>query len=133
MSEQVIAAVLEGRLQAWAQSAGIPVAFEGRPFTKPTASDWLEAFLIPNETMNCEVSGQRATHIGLFQVNCWTLSGKGMGSVRNLAHQVRELFPIVPKFSSVSIEATPTQDRPIEGEAGWVAVPVLMKYRYEAI
>lgn len=132
MSNAVIAAALETRLKTLADSLGVLVAWEGREFLKPEGM-WFEAFLLPNETMNYELSGTRKTYLGLFQVNCWAPTGRGLGPLRALAQSVIDEFQLVPKTGSVSIEATPTADRPIESDpSGWVAVPVLIKYRYEA-
>jgi hypothetical protein len=135
MSNLVVASYFETRLNTWAaaQSPVIPVAWEGQGFAKPASDLWLEPFLIPNETMNYEVSGVRKTHLGLFHVNCWGKTGEGMGKVRRLAQSVVDLFPLVPKVGLVSIESTPTASRPIESDpSGWVGIPVLIKYRYEA-
>lgn len=134
MSNTVIRAALEGRLKTWAD-AQVPVvrfAPENVSFVKPTdGSLWVEPFLIPNVTMNNELSGSRKTLLGLFQVNCWAPKGQGMRPVETLAQNVIDLFPLVPKFGAVSIESTPYAGRPDESDSSWVIVPVLMQYRYE--
>lgn len=135
MSNAVIRAYFDQRLKTWAdaQNPKIKIANEQQGFTKPTdSSTWLESFLIPNTTMNRELSGTRKTMLGFFQVNCWAPSGRGMGVVDALAQNIVNLFPLVPKSGAVSIEGTPSADRPIESEPGWVIVPVLISYRYEA-
>ena len=136
MSNQIIAAALEARLKAWAaaQVPPVPVAYENVAFTKPVdGSPWLEAFLIPNLTMNNEVSGGRKTHLGFFQVNCWVHKGSGMGRGRSLSQSIINLFPMLPKVGAISIEATPSASQPLDGDSNWVIVPVLIKYRYESI
>ena len=133
MSNSIIRAELETRLKTWAdaQTPKIPVAFQNVPFTKPTTGVWLEAYLLPNFTMNQEVSGKRKTHIGIFHINCWAPSGTGMGRVEQLAQQIVDLYPILPKTGAVSIEQTPTADNSIP-DNGWVIVPVTVKYRMES-
>lgn len=131
MSNQLIRASLEGRLQTLATSLGVSVAWENVAFEKPTTK-FLEPFLIPVTTINTDVAGHRATYLGMFQVNCWAPTGNGMGDVSALAQSVIDAFPMLPKSGAVSIESTPSAAPPMEDEQGWVIVPVTIKYRYEA-
>jgi hypothetical protein len=137
MSNSIIRAELETRLKTWAdaQSPKIPIAFQNVPFTKPTTSGsvFLECFLIPNVTMNIELSGQRSTLYGIFQVNCWVQQGKGMKAAETLAQSVINIFPMLPKTGDVSIEGTPTAEPSLLDDSGWVVVPVTIKYRYEKV
>lgn len=134
MSNPVIRAALEGRLNTWALAQVPPVqlAWQSVSFEKEAGKPFLEPILIPNLTVNHEVSGSRKTHLGLFQINVWAPTGEGMGRVEAMAQAIVDLFPLVPKFGNVSIEATPTASNPLPGDAGWVIVPILIKYRYEA-
>lgn len=134
MSNTVIRTELETRLKQWAdaQVPKIPISFEGVPFTKPTSGVFLEAVLIPNVTLDTDVSASGKRRLGLFQVNCWAKSGKGMREVETLAQSVIDLFPILPKTGTVSIESTPFADQPLDDPAGWIIVPVLIQYRYES-
>jgi hypothetical protein len=133
MSNSTIRSTLETKLKVWAdaQSPKIPVAFEGVSFNKPATGPYLEPLLIPNITSHNELSGQRTTRIGIFEVRCWWPSGKGMGGVEQLADKVATLFPMLPKVGSVSIENTPYAEHPQFDESGWIIVPVLVMYRYE--
>ena len=133
MSNAKIRAELETRLKTWAdaQTPQIPIAFQGVSFTKPAdGSPYLEPILLPNPTLNKTVDGKRKTYIGIFQVNCWAQSGRGMGPVESLAQSVINLFPLLPKTGSVSIEQTPAADSPLL-DNGWLVVPVTIKYRME--
>lgn len=131
MSNTLIRAELEGRLQAWATAQGVQVAWENVSFTKPTTK-FVEPIFIPAVTINSNVSGRRATYLGALQVNCWAPIGTGMGQVMTLAESLIAAFPLLPKTGAVSIESTPSAKKPILDESGWVVVPVLIKYRYEA-
>lgn len=135
MSNAVIRAELETRLKTWAdaQTPKVPIAFENVAFTKPSSGVYLQAFLLPNSTLNKELSAQRKTHMGLFQVNCWAPSGKGMGEVEALSQSIVNLFPVLPKSGAVSVEQTPTAAKPLLDESGWVVVPVTIKYRMETL
>lgn len=134
MSNSIVRAELETRLKAWAsaQTPAIPVAFENVPFTKPTASPYLEAYLLPNVTLSKTVDAKRKTYMGLFQINCWAPSGQGMGQVEKLAQSIINLYPMLPKTGNVSVESNPSADTPIPAD-GWVIVPVIIKYRMESI
>ena len=81
MSNQIVRVALETRLKAWAdaQVPKLPIAFEGSPFSKPSTGAYLEPILIPNVTAHNELSGQRKTSLGIFEVRCWYPSGRGMG------------------------------------------------------
>lgn len=133
MSNAVIRAELESRLKTWAdaQNPQVPIAFQNAAFTKPSSGPYLEAWLLPGPTLNKTVDGSRKTYIGIFQINCWAKSGNGMGVVEQLSQSVINLFPMLPKTGSVSIEKTPEAERPIPDDAGWVIVPVTIQYRME--
>jgi hypothetical protein len=123
---------LEGRLKTWATAQSIPVAWQNTAFTKP-ATQFLEPFLIPVVVNNSNVAGKRATYLGIFQVNCWSPIGPGMGDVETLAQSVVNLFPLLPKVGGVSIESTPSALDAIKDDSGnWIIVPVRISYRYEA-
>lgn len=132
MSNTLIRATLEARLKTWAQAQNVPVAWENVGFTKPASSMFVEPFFVPAVTFNTDVAGARATYIGFFQVNCWAPTGTDMIAVTNLTDSLIDAFPMLPKVGAISIESTPSAKKPIEDEAGWVIVPVLIKYRYEA-
>lgn len=133
MSNSIIRSELESRLKTWAdaQTPKIPIAFENVAFTKPTTGVFMEAFLLPNITLNPEVSANRKRLIGIFQINCWAKSGNGMKTVEQLAQNVIDLFPVMPKSNVVSIEETPNAEKHLLDSTGWVVVPVTIKYRAE--
>ena len=133
MSDSIIRAELESRLAAWAnaQVPKIPIAYEAVAFTKPTTGVFLEAELHPAITIDRDVSGASRRYLGLFQVNCWTRSGKGMAEGEALANSIIGLFPMLPKQGNVSIESTPYTETSILDSAGWVITPVTIKYRYD--
>lgn len=134
MSNKIIRAELETRLKVWAdaQTPKIPVAFEGVTFTKPTDGVYLATFLLPTETIDVDVSATRKRRIGIFQINCWARAGKGMGQVETLAQNIIDLFPIIPKVGTVSVERTPYANDAIPDDSGWMIVPVTVEYRHES-
>ena len=134
MSNSVIRAELDSKLKAWAdaQIPKVPVAYEGFPFTKPTDGVFVESFLIPAITMDSDVSGDSKRYLGIYQINCWARSGRGMKQVETLAQNIINLFPMLPKTGSVSIESTPYAEKYVLDQSGWVILPVTIQYRYEA-
>lgn len=130
MSIPVIRQALETPLNTWATANSIPVAWQGQGFTKPSNGFFCEAILIPNNTLNREVSMQRTTLIGLFQVNVWMQKGKGTGALEAKAESVKALYPTLPK-GVVSIEQTPDIGRIILDDSGWLILPITVKWRYE--
>lgn len=134
MSNIIVRAVLETRLKDWAaaQSPPILIAYEGTRFAKPEdGSPYLECFLIPNTPINHAVDGTKKTLYGLFQVNVWTQGGTGSGAANLIAEGIVGLFPLIPKFSAVSVEQTPSPSQRRPDPSGWDITPVLIKYRYE--
>jgi hypothetical protein len=134
MSNSIIRAEFETRLSHWAdaQNPKIPIAFEGVAFTKPTnGTPFLEAFLLPGPTLNRTVDGKRKTYIGLFHINCWAPSGRGMGQVERIAQAIADLFPMLPKMGRVSVEKTPAAGKSPLDDSGWLIVPVTVEYRME--
>lgn len=134
MGNSTIRAELETRLRTWAdaQSPAIKIAFENMPFTKPTSGVFLETFLIPNITLNPTIDASRQRLMGIFQVNCWASSdNKGMKAAESLAQSVIDLFPVVPKTGSVSIERTPYASPSLLDNSGWRIVPVTIQYRLD--
>lgn len=135
MSNSVIRAELDGRLKAWAsaQTPKVPVAFEGLAFTKPTDGVFLESFLLPAATFNTDITASKERRIGVYQVNCWAKNtGRGMKVVEQLAQNVANLFPVVPKTGVVSIEQPPHVEDSILDPSGWIIVPVVIRYRHES-
>ena len=134
MSNSIIRSYFETKVKAWAsaQVPVIPIAFEGASFTKPTTGPFLEPLLVPNVTMNHDISGNRKTMLGIFEVKVWYPSGRGMGGVEQIVNSLVSLFPLVPKVGSISVEKTPYAEHPHFDDAGWIIVPLMILYRYEA-
>lgn len=136
MSTTTIRSELTKRLQAWAdaQSPVVQISHEGEAFTKPTdGSSFLQAFVLPAITVNPTLSGRQVREVGIFQVNCWVKEGgalQGAGRSDRLAQSIIDLFPIVPKFSVVSVERTPYTSPPILQD-GYRVTPVTIQYRLE--
>lgn len=135
MSQVAVRVQLESRLKAINEIFNplkpYPISYQNVPFTKPASGIWLECFVIPNDSNLRDVSGAGKTFLGLFQVNVWTPVGAGMREVEQVVDRIQQTaFPVVPKIGAVSVEKT-TAGPPISDDSGWIAVPVLINYRYE--
>lgn len=124
---------IESKLYAWAKSQAppIPVAFENVAFSKPLTGAWLEIFFLNSVITNPTVDAERETERGIFQINCCTPQGVGLKDMSTLVASVSQLFPVVPKAGTVSIERPPQQARAIVRSDGFLVTPISVSYRQE--
>ena len=133
MSSSFIRSELDARLSSWATSQypPVPIAFENAAFTKPANQLYLETYLLPARTKNRTVDGTGNKELGVYQINIWYPIGGGMGAIESIESQIVALFPVMPKFSSVSVDRTPSTVKAISDTSGWRVVYVSVYYRYE--
>jgi hypothetical protein len=134
MSSLYIRTQLDGRLASWAATKypNLPIAYENTAFTKPTNQAWLEVFLIPARTLSRGVDAAGSKERGIYQVNIWTPVGGGMGFAEELELELVALFPVMPKFSDVSVDQTPSSARGSTDTSGWRVISISVYYRYES-
>ncbi len=123
---------LETRLDTFAKSIGIPVSYENVPFTKPQ-TPWIECSISSTGTTNVTTDGHRTRERGTFQVNVWSVSGKGMGQIDQIVDGLIAAFPVIPKIGTVSIEQTPSRSRAVLDISGYVISAVTIMYRQEGV
>jgi hypothetical protein len=127
---------LEVRLEDWAssQDPAIPIAWEGVSFVRPEGVEettaYLQPFLMPALTVNPTVDGTRSRLTGIFQINIWTRENFGSAYGEEIAESLINLYPVVPKTGTVSIEQTPSVTQALY-DAGWRIVPLTIRYRQE--
>lgn len=109
---------------------GVPIAYQNAPFTKPKTGLWVEVFLLDAIRSSRNVAAQGSRIMGKFIVNCYGQLGTGMASLESLVEQVINLFPVVPKTGTVSIEAPLSASSSIIVES-FICVPVTGTYRVE--
>jgi hypothetical protein len=131
MTQRTIRLEVEAKVKAWAaaQSPAIPIAYENVAFTKPDTT-FIELYIIPATTVNQTVSAARKTLTGLIQFNIYTKEGVGTKKSEELAQALIDLFPVVPKTGTVSIEQTGSIMNTLY-EAQWLVTPVRFRYRQE--
>ncbi len=123
---------IESKLAGFAntQIPPIPVALENRKFTKPTTGYYFEVVLLDSLPMNANLGALSTRLWGKFQINLYGPLGGGTGEIETLAHQVVNLYPVIPKIGIVSIE------KPLNAGQGIVVdnfycVPITGSYRVE--
>jgi len=131
MTQRTLRNELETKLSNWAASHNpvIPLAFEGVTFTKPETT-FIEVYIIPAVTVNPTVDGKRATLYGTLQCNIYCKAGTGTKQSEDIAQELIELFPLLPKTGTVSIEQTGYIMNPLM-DAQWRVLPVRFRYRQE--
>ncbi len=124
---------LETRLQLWAdsQSPKLKIAWEGQAFQKPTSGVFLQAFIMRAKSRNSNLSGIDYREHGLWQISVWGLDGKGSAETEQVAQDLVNLFPVVPKFAQTSIEQVGTISQ-ADIIDGWRVVHVTFPYRKES-
>lgn len=124
---------LETRLQTWAdaQSPKIKIAWEGKAFTKPSTGVFLQAVVMRAKSRNSNLGGIDYREHGLWQISVWGLDGKGSSETESIAQDLVNLFPVIPKFASTSIEQAGTISQ-ADIIDGWRVVHVTFPYRKES-
>lgn len=139
MSLSIIRATLMQKLATWAAaySPALLIAREGVPFPPAPLTQkpdlFLEAILIPTDTVAWSVDATSIRYRGIFQVNIWTKDNIGVGVAETIAQGIATLFPVVPKsMLPVSIESVPSAHRAILDGTGFRVIAVTMDYRMDS-
>ncbi|QCT21758.1 hypothetical protein FEM41_19925 [Jejubacter calystegiae] len=88
-----ISAVLSARLGQWADSQGIPVAWDNVAFEPPSGAPYLAAHDMPATPRTLDLSLTCRTFPGVYQINVVVPAGSGRSSAGALARQIAALFP----------------------------------------
>ena len=136
MSNAIIRSALESRLKTWAdaQVPPIPIAYQNAPFTAPTQSRYLRAYLLPAETSSRLVEGTDRSYMGMFQISICVPEGTGPGAAEQLIASLETLFPapLTISKSGLNIRITkPISASPSMQETGLYVVPVNIRYRVD--
>lgn len=119
----------------WAnsQTPKILVCVENVPFIKPpnTTGKYVEVIILGSTTTVVTVDGKREREVGIIQINCCVPQGTGAKAGEDLAEYIKNLFPVVPKVGTVSIERPANISRALDRDDGFRIVPVRINYRQE--
>lgn len=132
MSHRTIRRLYEGRLAAWADSMGYPVAYQNSQFMPESGKLYLRAFLLPADTGSDDLAGEHRRFQGLFQVNVVTPAGEGSGEAETIVLQLADLFPVNMLLTdgdfSVQITTPVAQGPEIQGATEYTT-PASFSYR----
>ena len=129
MTQRTLRKEIEDKVASWAATKSIPIAYENVTFVKPTTT-FIELYIIPATTVNPTVNAKRTTLYGMIQFNIYCKSGEGSKKSEDLAQELIDLFPVVPKIGTVSIEQTGSIMNPLY-DSQWRVLPVRISYRQE--
>lgn len=122
----------EKKLNSYAITSNLPIALQNVAFNRPLNGIWLECFLLPTRAWHREVTANKLKicEIGIFQVNVWVKNGYGMGAGEDVAKEIVNLFPVLPKLE-VSIEYPGNIGKALAPEdVGFTAIPITFEYKY---
>ena len=129
MTQRTLRKEIEDKVAAWAATKSIPIAYENVTFVKPSTT-FIELYIIPATTVNHTVAAKRATLYGIVQFNIYCKSGEGTKKSEDIAQELIDLFPVVPKVGTVSIEQTGKIMNSFY-DSQWRVLPVSFRYRQE--
>lgn len=131
MSHTRIAELLEAHLGEWADSRGIPVAWDNIT-ENPPGTLYLQAYAMPATTTAIDLAEKLQVLPGVWQINVIAPAGDGTGPARTLADEVAALFPLGLSLTdgtfSCYISTPPTIYRGISSNTRY-SIPVSMNYR----
>lgn len=124
---------LEAPLATYATANNIPVAWEGKPFTKPTTGDYLRIFFLNKSITNPTIDFESKRTRGMVQIDVCVPDGKGSKHAEELAEAIAALYPAANKqaFATVSIEQHPQIGRAMI-DTNFRIIPVTIEYRQES-
>ena len=122
---------IESKLAAYATSKSIPVSYENVSFNQPCVGPFLEIYLFSTVRHNSDLAATHVRQKGLFQINCYGPVGDGMALVEALVEDIINIYPVLPKVGTVSIEA------PLHASSGYIVdgfmcIPVTGRFRVES-
>ena len=129
MTQRTLRKEIEDKVAAWAATKSIPIAYENVTFVKPSTT-FVELYIIPATTVNHTVAAKRATLYGIVQFNIYCKSGEGTKKSEDIAQELIDLFPVVPKVGTVSIAQTGKIMNSFY-DSQWRVLPVSFRYRQE--
>lgn len=123
---------IETKLAAFAasQTPPIPVAYENKKFTKPSDGFYMEVVFLNSKPISNNLSASGVRMYGKFQISCYGKLGVGMSSIEALAQSIVDLYPVIPKTGTVSIEQPLSAGQGIVVD-NFICIPITGNYRVE--
>lgn len=138
MSQRIIRAVLESRLDDWASNRepALRVAYENASFEPATGETYLRARVLPASTTSEDLEGAHRAYRGVFQVSIVSPINDGAGAEAGIADEIGVLFPVNLRLSlsGITIQIiTPASAAPALQKESSFIVPVSVTYRSDRI
>jgi hypothetical protein len=93
MSNQIIRAALETKLNTLATANAIPVAWENRVYVPVDGLTYLRSFFLPGETQSGDLGRLHRKYVGVYQVSIVAGIAVGPGGAENVATLLAAAFP----------------------------------------
>lgn len=127
---------IRGALQTRAATAaGFPPeaqrAYQGRGFKPTTGTPYARMTVIPASVRPSVLSGARAEHRGMFQVDLYFPTGGGTGAVEQVGDAVAAVFRAASKIhmNGETVVVERVERKPAPEEDGWLRVIVSVTWR----
>lgn len=136
MSHATVRAILEARLNTWAATRPVRVAWENVPFSPAQGETYLRAFMLPAETVSQDLKGDHRRFLGIFQVSIVTPINAGPGAALALVDALNTHFPMNGRYTSGSVTVQivgPASPAPAIQEESHFIIPVSIRYRCDTI
>jgi hypothetical protein len=140
VSNDIIRALYEARLFAFADARELPVQFENQRFDPPANENpeeniYMQGFLLPARTVSNDLSGDHRGYRGIFQISIVMPKGIGTGLAKPIKVGLHDLFSmnlILTDGSGFKVQIVrPLSEGPgITGET-LHAIPLSFEYRSE--
>ncbi len=134
MSNRLIRAEFESRLATWAAAKvpPIPVAYQNKTFTPPTARH-VRAFLLPAQTDSRDLDGLHRLYLGVWQVSLFMPIGTGAGAAELLVDEICDLYPksmsvLLPTSEIILTLSRPMSAAPPINDPAYYIVPISCSY-----
>ncbi len=135
MSNEIIRAAFETRLDAWAATHSLPVAHQNEGFTPPEGA-YVRCWLLPAPTRSYGLEGVHRKYSGVFQVDLCMPPDAGPNDATELAKSLDAIFPMTAPMTQSGLHVwitDPVSEGPGKQEQNHYVVPVSCGYRADTI
>lgn len=131
MKTSFIRQQLERHLKSWVnqQTTKPSVAWQNAPFTPPSSGIWLQATVLPADTVSGSLAATEWK--GAFRVNVFGPAGTGSNAVESVAQAIAQHFGAGTDLAGVRVLRPPSVGRG-NNDDSFFMVPVSIRYRLDA-
>lgn len=136
MSEAAILAVIEPRLDNWAQARGLHVQHANQQYDPKDGETYLRSTLLPSAMVDNSLSGDHQVYTGIFQIDVNAPAGEGAGPTLELLQELRVLFQNGASYPLPGLllrQLTPLQVGPGINDGPRYVTPLRFTYRADTV